>query len=138
MTNHQFWRKELPGASIEFVPQDFFRPQAVQDASVFLLFHILHNWGKTRAVQILQNLREAAGPDTKLIIGDMVSPRSPSPMRIGSQWSSIDHPACILRTTCRRQQDQGRSQTLVAHLTSFGTWPGGARDHVGHARTFFL
>ncbi|KAI5829924.1 S-adenosyl-L-methionine-dependent methyltransferase [Schizophyllum commune Tattone D] len=72
----EFWRKELPGASIEFVPQDFFQPQVIQDASVFLLFHILHNWGKTRAVQILQNLREAAGPNTKLIIGDMIIPHA--------------------------------------------------------------
>ncbi|KAL1665118.1 S-adenosyl-L-methionine-dependent methyltransferase [Schizophyllum commune] len=72
----EFWRKELPDASIAFVPQDFFRPQAVQDASVLLLFHILHNWGKTRAVQILRNLREAAGPDTKLIIGDMIIPHA--------------------------------------------------------------
>ncbi|KAL1728170.1 S-adenosyl-L-methionine-dependent methyltransferase [Schizophyllum commune] len=72
----EFWRKELPSASIEFVSQDFFQPQFVQDASVFLLFHILHNWGKTRAVQILQNLREAAGPDTKLIVGDMIIPHA--------------------------------------------------------------
>lgn len=70
--DRQFWRQELPAASVEFVSQDFFQPQAIKDASVFLLFHILHNWGKTRAVEILRNLREAAGPYTKLIVGDMV------------------------------------------------------------------
>ncbi|KAL1688668.1 S-adenosyl-L-methionine-dependent methyltransferase [Schizophyllum commune] len=74
----EFWRQELPAASVEFVSQDFFQPQAIQDASVFLLFHILHNWGKTRAIEILRNLREAAGPYTKLIVGDMIIPHASS------------------------------------------------------------
>ncbi|KAL1745741.1 S-adenosyl-L-methionine-dependent methyltransferase [Schizophyllum fasciatum] len=74
----KFWDEELPEACLEFIPQDFFEPQVVKDARVFLLFHIMHNWGKTRAVQILRNLREVASPETKLIIGDQIVPHASS------------------------------------------------------------
>lgn len=49
---------------------DFFTPQPVKNAAVFLLRNILHDWSDKYCVQILRRLREAATPDTRLIIVD--------------------------------------------------------------------
>ncbi|KAL1745742.1 O-methyltransferase-domain-containing protein [Schizophyllum fasciatum] len=86
----EFWRRELPDASIEFEPQDFFHTQVVKDAAIFLLFHIMHNWGKTRAVQILRNLRVVASHETKLIIGDQITPHASHEQILGDNVKGAD------------------------------------------------
>ncbi|KAL1703922.1 S-adenosyl-L-methionine-dependent methyltransferase [Schizophyllum commune] len=70
----EHWKQNLPSASVEMIPQDFFAAQAVKKPAVFTLFHIIHDWGRTASITILRRLREAAGPDTKLIIGDQIAP----------------------------------------------------------------
>ncbi|KAJ7235736.1 O-methyltransferase [Mycena haematopus] len=64
------WGKHLPthveNKLIDFQVHDFFTAQPVKDADVFLLRHILHDWGNTKAASILQCLRDAATPSTKL------------------------------------------------------------------------
>lgn len=47
---------------------DFFNPQPVKNASIFLLRYILHNWIDARAVAVLKRLRDAAKPTTQLVI----------------------------------------------------------------------
>ena len=42
----------------------------MKNASVFLLRNIMHDWNDKYCVQILSKLREAATPDTRLIIVD--------------------------------------------------------------------
>ncbi|VDB83099.1 unnamed protein product [Peniophora sp. CBMAI 1063] len=51
---------------------DFFEPQPVEDAAVFYLRHVCHDWPDSLAVKILRRLREAARPDTKLILHDSI------------------------------------------------------------------
>ncbi|KAL1742284.1 S-adenosyl-L-methionine-dependent methyltransferase [Schizophyllum fasciatum] len=94
----EYWHEELPGASVAFVAQDFFEPQAAavfdaqdlgershpeaaqppavtgQPPAVFLLFHVLHNWGRARALVILRHLRAAAGGGTRLVVGEHIAP----------------------------------------------------------------
>ena len=53
---------------------DFFTPQPVKDAAVFLLRVVLHDWPDDFARKILLRLREAATPETKLLIADFVLP----------------------------------------------------------------
>ncbi|KAJ7829596.1 O-methyltransferase [Mycena olivaceomarginata] len=77
---------------LNFVVQD--RPTVIKDAetywaqaapdllhsgrvkleAVFLLRWVMHDWADPLAVQILQQLREAATPDTKLITADIILP----------------------------------------------------------------
>ena len=56
---------------------DFFTPQPVQGADVYLLRMILHDWPAADAVKILKNQLEAlkASPRARLIIMDTVLPR---------------------------------------------------------------
>lgn len=49
---------------------DFFSPQPVKNASVFLLRNIIHDWPDKYCIQILQYLRDAAAPSTRLMIID--------------------------------------------------------------------
>ncbi|KAF8192239.1 O-methyltransferase [Mycena galopus ATCC 62051] len=74
------WAKHLPkhveNKLVQHQAHDFFDPQPVKNADVFLLRHVLHNWGKARAVSILQRLREAATPNTKLVFIERIVPDS--------------------------------------------------------------
>ncbi|ESK91595.1 ich1 protein [Moniliophthora roreri MCA 2997] len=58
----------------EFQVHDFFTPQPIKDAAVFILRVVLHDWPADYARMILLRLREAATNDTKLLIADFVLP----------------------------------------------------------------
>ncbi|KAF9031556.1 S-adenosyl-L-methionine-dependent methyltransferase [Hymenopellis radicata] len=68
----KLWAKHSPEAlkSGRAVLQahDFFDPQPVRSASVFVLQHIIHNWSFERNKKILSNLAEAAMPTTRLLL----------------------------------------------------------------------
>lgn len=53
---------------------DFFTPQPVRNASVFLLRVVLHDWPDAFAQKILLRLREAATPSSRLLIADFILP----------------------------------------------------------------
>ena len=57
-----------------FIAHDFFQPQPVKDATVFLLKAIIHDWSDEYASKILNQLREAATTSTKLIVMDRIIP----------------------------------------------------------------
>ena len=52
---------------------NFFSPQPIKDADIFLLRYILHDWSNKGAIGILRRLREAAIPGrTKVVVIDGV------------------------------------------------------------------
>ncbi|TFY59550.1 hypothetical protein EVG20_g7747 [Dentipellis fragilis] len=55
---------------------NFFNAQPARDTTpaVFLLKQILHDWADSYSAQILQRLRDAAGPETRLLVVDSVMP----------------------------------------------------------------
>lgn len=59
---------------IDFQEHDFFLPQPVKDADVYLLRMILHDWAEEDAVKILKPLVEVMKEDSRIIIMDMVLP----------------------------------------------------------------
>ncbi|KAG5341098.1 hypothetical protein C0989_011690 [Termitomyces sp. Mn162] len=68
--------KEYPEISetgrLSFVPHDFFTPQPMANASVFILKQIMHNWSDPYCARILRALRAAAMPTTKLVLADNI------------------------------------------------------------------
>ncbi|EKM77727.1 hypothetical protein AGABI1DRAFT_11256, partial [Agaricus bisporus var. burnettii JB137-S8] len=67
------WAAKRPDVSPVIV-HDFFTPQPVKQAAVFLLRVVLHDWPDNFARRILLRLREAATPDTKLLLGEFILP----------------------------------------------------------------
>ncbi|KAF8066927.1 O-methyltransferase [Lyophyllum atratum] len=72
------WRAKCPelldSGMARFQVHDFFTAQPIKDAAVFFLRVILHDWPDAQARLILLRLREAATPDTKLVLADFVLP----------------------------------------------------------------
>lgn len=59
---------------IEFLEHDFFTPQPVKDADVYLLRMIIHDWPDADAVRILKELVEVMKEGSRIVIMDMVLP----------------------------------------------------------------
>ena len=78
MTRHgQYWNRHEPTAirdgRVTIQAHDFFTPQPVNDADIFLLRYILHDWPNSKAIEILKRLRGAAVPGkTRVVVIDGV------------------------------------------------------------------
>jgi hypothetical protein len=81
----RFWDGRIPRSvlllalffrhNVHFITvHNFFTPQPIRDAAFFLLCVVLHDWPGDFARRILLNLREAATPEMKLLIADVVLP----------------------------------------------------------------
>ncbi|KAJ3535874.1 hypothetical protein NM688_g6916 [Phlebia brevispora] len=72
----QFWMNEYPDAiasgKVKLLPHDFLKPQPVKAPAVFLLRLVIKNWSDAYCVKILGHLRDAAGPETKLVLADSI------------------------------------------------------------------
>ena len=66
---------ENVSSRITFQGHDFFELQPIEDADVYLLRMILHDWPDNEAVSILFNTVTALGPNVRIIIMDTVLPR---------------------------------------------------------------
>ena len=77
---HRTWQswnyhepKAIADGQVTIQTHDFFSPQPIRNADIFLLRNILHDWPNAKAVEILRRLREAAVPGkTKLVVIDAV------------------------------------------------------------------
>ncbi|KAI0356395.1 S-adenosyl-L-methionine-dependent methyltransferase [Trametes cingulata] len=78
-----------------FRAQDIFAPRerlaSGKEPDVFLLRTILHDWQDEDCRCILRQLRSAAGPSTKLLIGDMLLPHACTPAVGGEALLVADH-----------------------------------------------
>ncbi|KAK2462797.1 hypothetical protein APHAL10511_005188 [Amanita phalloides] len=74
------WKVQCPAllenGTVKFQVHDFFTPQPIRDAAVFLLRVVLHDWPDDFARQILLHLRYAADEQTKLLIADFILPHA--------------------------------------------------------------
>lgn len=61
---------------VTFDPYNFFTPQPVKDAEVYLFRMIFHNWGDKYCIRILHNLIPALKKGAKIVINDHVVPPS--------------------------------------------------------------
>lgn len=59
---------------VEFFEHDFFTPQPVKDADVYLLRMIIHDWADTDAARILKEIAEIMKKGNRIVIMDMVLP----------------------------------------------------------------
>jgi hypothetical protein len=52
------------------IVHNFFEPQVIKNADVFLLHMIIHDWSDKDCIRILRHLRDAATPSTQLLVVD--------------------------------------------------------------------
>ncbi|ESK86937.1 hypothetical protein Moror_3379 [Moniliophthora roreri MCA 2997] len=75
---HKVWSTRQPEAlksgRVVLQAHDFFTEQPQKDASVFLVKHVLHNWSDEDCQKMLSRLRDAARPDTKLLVLEIIMP----------------------------------------------------------------
>lgn len=70
--NFQACSRTTPLLTKIYLAHDFFAEQPINNASVFLLRHIMHDWSDPYAAKILSSLRAAATPGTKLLLIDSI------------------------------------------------------------------
>jgi hypothetical protein len=63
---------------VERVGGDFFK-ECPPDGDLYLLKSILHDWPDDRCTEILQSIHNAAKPDAKLLVVEMLLPDTPQP-----------------------------------------------------------
>ncbi|KAF8180013.1 O-methyltransferase [Mycena galopus ATCC 62051] len=81
--------EHIDAQMVEFQVHDFFAPQPVKDASVFLLRYILHDWADSQATVILSHLRAVALPTTRLVIVEKIVPFASAEDVVGSEIQQI-------------------------------------------------
>jgi len=93
---------------IRFQGYDFFTPQPVKGAAVYLFRQILHNWDSESAVKILKNTVDSMSQSSHLLIMDFVLPE----------------PGSILSITERelRSKDVGMMQRFNAQERDLQEW----------------
>ena len=77
MMREQYWNNHVPKAiadgQVTVQAHDFFTPQPVVDADIFLLRHIIHDWPDAKVTEILKRLREVSVPGkTRVVVIDRV------------------------------------------------------------------
>lgn len=53
-------------------PHDFFTPQPVKGAAVYLLRHVLHDWADAESIEILRKLKPALTPDSRVLLAEQL------------------------------------------------------------------
>ncbi|KAF8577502.1 S-adenosyl-L-methionine-dependent methyltransferase [Ramaria rubella] len=74
------WNETMPDAvksgRVKLQAHSFFEPQPEQNASIYLLKQIAHDWSDKYCIKFLTRLRESAMPSTKLLLMDSIMPYS--------------------------------------------------------------
>jgi hypothetical protein len=96
-----------------------------QDADIYLLVRVLHDWPDEDCVRILRNCRAAMGPHSLLLIGDQILEPNPSHVRSTSYLVDIQMMAMFGRACERTEaefrqllEQSGFSLRRVVHIAS--------------------
>ncbi|KAK7038000.1 4-O-methyltransferase 1 [Favolaschia claudopus] len=74
----KFWATSAPelvkSGRVKLQVHSFFDPQPVKEAAVYFMRVVIHDWQDSAAIEIMKNIRSAAGKDSKLVLFDLVMP----------------------------------------------------------------
>lgn len=57
---------------VKFSPHNFFDPQPVEGAEIYILRHICHDWSTENSIKILRQLVPAMKPGSKILLVEVV------------------------------------------------------------------
>lgn len=71
---------------VTFKVHDFFTPQPVEHADIYMTKQVLHDWPIPLCSSIIKNVVPAMGPKSKLLVFDAVLPESGKALKHEEKW----------------------------------------------------
>lgn len=97
--------KPYPG--VELTTHNFWEPQPVKNAKMYYVRNILHDWTDAKAAEILKNIKGAMGPDSVVIIDEMIIPEQ------GAHWQATQLDM-LMMTALGSQERTEKQWTAIA------------------------
>jgi O-methyltransferase domain len=98
--------EELPG--VEKTQHDFFSPQPVQGAQIYLIRRVFHDWLDPEARKILQQIVPAMSSDSRILISDMALPEPVTAQDAHAVWLDL-----MMMTIGGKERTKKDWETLV-------------------------
>ena len=112
-------------APVEPMCHDFFTPQPIKGAKAYYLKMVLHDWPDIQCREILNNLKPALTPGSKILINEIVV----LDQGADSFSTSVDMLMMIFHSSWERQEKQWRELIESVGLKVTRIWPcGGAPE----------
>lgn len=107
----QVWKAKaaqaLESGQVELQSHDFFRPQPVKEAAVYLLRFVIHDWADDEAVAILRPLAKAASSTSRLLLVEQsYRTLEPDPLVISPLPYLADLQMLVANNAQERTQEQ--------------------------------
>lgn len=96
-----------PVPGVEFTAHDFFTEQTIKGAKLYYLRHVLHDWPDAECVSILKNVIPAMGPESKLIIDDVVLPE------MGVPWQAANMDLLMMQNLAGVERTRAEWDALI-------------------------
>ncbi|KAJ5665184.1 uncharacterized protein N7477_007632 [Penicillium maclennaniae] len=107
------------GQKIESLPFDLFKPQPIQDARIYYMKFILHDWTDAQCYEVLQHLRVAMKKGySKLIIEEFVLPDKGAPLA----QTMLDWQMMVFCSSMERTQDHWEKLLTLAGFQVVQFW----------------
>ncbi|KAJ5975130.1 hypothetical protein N7481_008837 [Penicillium waksmanii] len=97
----------IPFEGVITVVFDFFQPQVVKGARFYYFRSILHDWADEKALIILKNTISALGPDSAILIDEMVLPNS------GVHWHATQVDMAMMSSLASLERTTEQWHTLL-------------------------
>ncbi|KAK4235619.1 S-adenosyl-L-methionine-dependent methyltransferase [Achaetomium macrosporum] len=115
----------------EAMPHDFFTPQPVRGATLYLLLACLHNWEDEACRKILQNLADAMRRGySRLLISAMLLPE----VGAGRRAAELDMQMWVLQQSRQRTRSELEALVHSVGLEVVKVWENGERESIVEVR----
>ncbi len=89
-----------PLEGIPFDAHDFFQPQSVKSPKFFYMRNVLHDWPDDKALVILKHLKDALGPESQILVNEIVMPNS------GVHWHATSFDMIMMSALGSRERTE--------------------------------
>ncbi|KAL3477781.1 methyltransferase B [Aspergillus californicus] len=97
-----------PIAGIEFMEHDCFMPQPIENAKFYYLRYVMHLWQDEQCVRALRAIIPAMGPESRILIDEVVVPEAASGVTWQVAWRSLG----IAASLAGKERTRGQWETL--------------------------
>lgn len=94
--------------NVEYSEHDFFSEQPIKGARMYYMRNIIHDWPDLNSKVIMQRIRDAMGPDSVLLIDDMVVPDT------GAHWQATQLDMVMMASLASRERSRAHWEKLIA------------------------